>query len=116
MMHLVQESLKKLDLKEFVSGFGIAGSMLGLPDSNLSHTQMIDATRNICRSVEIPVMADGDTGFGNAVNVYHTVRMFEDAGAAGINLEDQIFPKRCGHMDGKMVIDMNEMVENKSSS
>jgi methylisocitrate lyase len=94
-----------------VSGFGIAGSMLGLPDiAILSHTQMIDATRNICRSVEIPVMADGDTGFGNAVNVYHTVRMFEDAGAAGINLEDQIFPKRCGHMDGKMVIDMNEMV------
>lgn len=94
-----------------VSGFGIAGSMLGIPDVGvLSLTQMVEATRNICRAVDIPVMADGDTGFGNAVNVYYTVKMFEEAGAAGINLEDQVFPKRCGHMDGKMVISMEEMI------
>lgn len=94
-----------------VSGFGVAGAMLGVPDvAILSLTQMVDATRNICRAVDIPVMADGDTGFGNAVNVYHTVQLFEDAGAAGINLEDQVFPKRCGHMDGKMVIDVDEMI------
>lgn len=94
-----------------VSGFGVAGSILGLPDiAVLSLTQMLDVTRNICHAVNIPVMADGDTGFGNAVNVYYTVQMFEDAGAAGINLEDQVFPKRCGHMDGKMVIETEEMI------
>ena len=94
-----------------VTGFGVAGAMLGVPDvAILSLSQMVEATRNIARAVEIPVMADGDTGFGNAVNTYHTVRFFEDAGAAGINLEDQLFPKRCGHMDGKMVIEAEEMV------
>lgn len=94
-----------------VSGFGVAGAMLGVPDvAILSLTQMVDATRNIARAVDIPVMADGDTGFGNAVNTYHTVKLFEEAGAAGINLEDQVFPKRCGHMDGKMVIPLEEMV------
>lgn len=94
-----------------VSGFGVAGAYLGLPDvAILSLSQMVEITRNICRAVDIPVMADGDTGFGNAVNTYHTVRFFEEVGAAGINLEDQVFPKRCGHMDGKMVIDADEMV------
>jgi methylisocitrate lyase len=94
-----------------VSGFGLAGSILGLPDvAILSMTQMVEATRNICRRVSIPVMTDGDTGFGNAVNTYHAVQLFEEAGAAGINLEDQVFPKRCGHMEGKMVIPMEEMV------
>lgn len=93
-----------------VTGFGVAGAMLGVPDVGiLSLSQMVEATRNICQAVDIPVMADGDTGFGNAVNVYHTVRFFEEAGAAGINLEDQVFPKRCGHMDGKMVVDAKEM-------
>jgi methylisocitrate lyase len=94
------------------SGYGIAASVLGKPDVGLlSMTDMLNATRNICDVVTIPVMADGDTGFGNAVNVYHTVRAFEAAGAAGINLEDQVFPKRCGHMDGKEVIGMEEMVQ-----
>jgi len=93
-----------------VTGFGLAGSLLGLPDVGIfSLTQMVDATRNICRSVSIPVMTDGDTGFGNAVNTYYAVKLFEEAGAAGINLEDQVFPKRCGHMEGKMVIPMEEM-------
>ena len=94
------------------SGYGIAASVLGKPDVGLlSMTEMLNATRNICDAVTIPVMADGDTGFGNAINVYHAVRAFEAAGAAGINLEDQVFPKRCGHMECKEVIGMAEMVQ-----
>lgn len=93
------------------SGFGFAASYLGLPDIGiLSGTQMLDITRNICSAVDIPVMADGDNGFGNAVNTYYTVRAFEAAGAAGINLEDQISPKRCGHITGKQCISADEMV------
>lgn len=93
------------------TGYGIAASVLGKPDIGLlSFGEMLDQTRNIAQAVQIPVMADGDTGFGNAVNVYHTVQRFEQAGCAGINLEDQVFPKRCGHMDGKQVISLAEMV------
>ena len=94
------------------TGYGIAASLLGKPDAAiLTLTEMLNQTRNICSVVNIPVMADGDTGFGNFVNVYHTVQAFESAGAAGINLEDQVFPKRYGHMDGKEVIPMEEMVQ-----
>lgn len=94
-----------------ITGYGVAASLLGKPDVGiLSMSEMLNQTRNICKSVEIPVMADGDTGFGNAVNVYHAVQAFEDAGAAGINLEDQVFPKKCGHMDGKKVISLEEML------
>ena len=94
------------------TGYGIAASVLGKPDvAILTMTEMLNQTRNICSAVNIPVMADGDTGFGNFVNVYYTVQAFEAAGAAGINLEDQVFPKRCGHMDGKEVIPMEEMVQ-----
>lgn len=94
------------------SGFGFAASYLGLPDvAILSSSQMLDLTRNICQAVDIPVMADGDNGFGNAVNTYYTVKTFEQAGAAGINLEDQIHPKRCGHITGKQIISMEEMVQ-----
>jgi methylisocitrate lyase len=92
------------------SGFGLAASHLGLPDIGiLGFREMLDRTRVICRSVEIPVMADGDTGFGNAATVFHVVQEFEAAGAAGINLEDQVMPKRCGHFGGKQVIEMTEM-------
>lgn len=94
------------------TGYGIAASRIGKPDVGiLSVDVMLDATRNICHAVDIPVMADGDTGFGNVVNVWDTVIRFEEAGAAGINLEDQVFPKRCGHMNGKQVISSEEMVE-----
>lgn len=94
------------------SGYGIAASVLGKPDIGiLTMSEMLTQTRNICSAVNIPVMADGDTGFGNVVNVYHTVKNFEAAGAAGINLEDQVFPKRCGHMDGKEVISIDEMIQ-----
>jgi 2,3-dimethylmalate lyase len=94
------------------SGYGIAASVLGLPDVGiLSMAEMLSQTRAICNAVNVPCMADGDTGFGNVVNVWHTVQAFEAAGAAGINLEDQVFPKRCGHMDGKEVISLEEMVQ-----
>lgn len=95
-----------------ISGFGVAAAVLGLPDIGiLSMRDQINAVQSIAQAVEIPVMADGDTGFGNALNTYHTVRLMEAAGAAGINIEDQSFPKRCGHMDGKAVIPTEEMVQ-----
>lgn len=95
-----------------VSGFAVAGSLLGKPDVGiLSYAEMLNATRYICNAVDIPIMADGDTGFGNHVNTYYTVQGFEQAGAAGINIEDQVFPKRCGHMDGKQVIETSEMIK-----
>jgi len=93
------------------SGYGIAASMLGIPDIGiLSMADMLDQTRRMVQAVNVPIMADGDTGFGNAVNTYYTVRAFEAAGCGGINLEDQTFPKRCGHLDNKTVISMEEMV------
>ena len=95
-----------------VTGYGLAGSYLGKPDIGiLTKTQMVELTRNICNAVSIPVMADGDTGFGNAINLYYAVQEFEAAGAAGINLEDQFFPKRCGHMGGKQIIPFEEAVK-----
>jgi carboxyvinyl-carboxyphosphonate phosphorylmutase len=93
------------------TGYGFAASLLGKPDIGLvTMTEMVNHTRNIAEAVDVPVMADGDTGFGNAINVIRTVKEFENAGAAGINLEDQVFPKRCGHMDGKQIIPMEEAV------
>jgi len=95
-----------------VSGFGLAAAVLGLPDIGvLSLRDQMDAVQSVANAVTIPVMADGDTGFGNAVNTFHTVRLLEAAGAAGVNIEDQTFPKRCGHMDGKSVISAEEMVQ-----
>ncbi len=93
------------------TGFGIAASYLGKPDIGLlTFSEMLDQTRRIVQAVDIPVMADGDTGFGDVVNVIRTIREFETAGAAGINLEDQVFPKRCGHMEGKRIVPLKEMV------
>lgn len=93
------------------SGLGITAAYLGLPDySMLGMTDMAACTARMVAAVDIPVMADGDTGFGNAVNVWHTVRAFERAGAAGVNLEDQVMPKRCGHLDGKQVVSLEEGV------
>ncbi len=92
------------------TGFGIVSTFLGLPDASIiSMSDMAARTASIARAVDIPVMADGDTGFGNAVNVWYTVREFEAVGAAGINIEDQILPKRCGHLDGKLLIEIAEM-------
>jgi len=93
------------------SGFGIAASLLGKPDVGLlSYGEMLDQTRKIIQAVDVPVMADGDTGFGTAVNVYRTVQEFEAISAAGVNLEDQVFPKRCGHLEGKEIVSIEEMV------
>lgn len=94
-----------------VSGLGVAASHLGMPDvSILSMAEMSERTRAIVGATSLPVMADADTGFGNAVNVWHTVKAIEATGASGINLEDQVMPKRCGHLDGKEVITTSEMV------
>ena len=95
----------------FIGGFGTAASLLGLPDVGLlTLTEMADAVGRMARRVSIPVVADGDTGHGNLHNVVRTVREFEAAGAAGILLEDQVTPKRCGHFAGKQVIPAAEMV------
>jgi 2-methylisocitrate lyase-like PEP mutase family enzyme len=95
----------------FIGGFGTSASMLGLPDLNyLTMTEMADAVRHMAARISIPVIADGDTGHGDLHNVQRTVRMFEAAGAAGILLEDQVSPKRCGHFADKQVIPAEEMV------
>lgn len=92
------------------TGAGLANSVLGQPDIGiLSLMENVDACRHLARSVSIPMMADADTGYGNAVTVYHTVQYFEEAGIVGINIEDQVWPKRCGAMRGKDVIDSREM-------
>ena len=94
----------------FIGGFGTSASLLGLPDVGfLTLTEMADAVRRMAQRVSIPVVADGDTGHGDLHNVVRTVREFEQAGAAGILLEDQVTPKRCGHFAGKQVIAMEEM-------
>lgn len=93
------------------TGLGISAAVLGRPDySMLAMSDMVLATQRIAESVEIPVMGDGDTGFGNAVNTWYAVQAFERAGAAGVNLEDQVMPKRCGHLDGKELVSLDEGV------
>src|SRR5262245_52818556 len=95
----------------FIGGFGASASMLGLPDVGfLTLTEMADAVRRMALRVSLPVVAAGDTGHGDLHNVARTVREFERAGAAGILLEDQVAPKRCGHFAGKQVIAADEMV------
>jgi 2-methylisocitrate lyase-like PEP mutase family enzyme len=92
------------------TGAGIANARLGVPDVGIMGlSDNLEACRIIARSIGIPLMADADTGYGNPVTVYQIVRYFEETGIAGINLEDQVNPKRCGHMSGKEVIDKREM-------
>ena len=94
----------------YLSGAGVAYTHLARPDVGLvTLDEMVARAGAITAAVDIPVLADGDTGFGNAINVQRTVRSFERAGLAGIQLEDQTFPKRCGHLDGKEVIGAEEM-------
>ncbi len=95
----------------FVGGFGTSASLLGLPDLNfLTMSEMADAVRRMAARVSIPIIADGDTGYGDLHNVQRTVEAFEAAGASGILLEDQVMPKRCGHFADKRVIPTEEMV------
>jgi 2-methylisocitrate lyase-like PEP mutase family enzyme len=89
----------------FMSGFAVSAARLGLPDTGLiSYAEMLDQGRNICSAVDIPVIGDGDTGYGNMVNVKRTVHGYIQAGFAGIMIEDQRSPKRCGHTMGKEVV------------
>lgn len=93
-----------------VSGFGVAGSLIGKPDVGLLRMKdVLDVTWNIAQAVDIPVMADADTGGGNALNAAWVTERLIMMGAAGMNIEDQLFPKRCGHMAGKEVISAEEM-------
>ena len=93
----------------FVSGYAVSATAIGEPDIGLlTGSEVIDAARRICRSVSIPIIVDADTGYGNALNVARTVRELIHAGAAGCFLEDQQWPKRCGHMQGKKVIPRDE--------
>jgi methylisocitrate lyase len=93
-----------------VSGFGLAGSLLAKPDVGLVDMKdILDATERIVRAVSIPVMADIDTGGGNAINAAAIAEKLIGMGVAGVNIEDQVFPKRCGHMEGKQVIPAEEM-------
>ncbi|GAB6039177.1 isocitrate lyase/PEP mutase family protein [Fundidesulfovibrio butyratiphilus] len=92
-----------------VAGYGTSGSLLGLPDIGLlTATQMLSHYANIISRVDLPVMVDIDTGFGDVNNVIHTVRQVERCGAVALFLEDQTFPKRCGHMAGKSVVSVDE--------
>src|SRR6476646_5005588 len=86
----------------YVTGAGIANMHLGVPDIGLvTLSELADHVRAIAEAVAIPILVDGDTGFGNPINTARTVRMIERAGAAGLQLEDQVFPKKCGHFAGK---------------
>ncbi len=95
----------------YMTGFGTTASLVGRPDVGLlTGSEMVDNARRIAAAVDVPVIADADTGYGNAINVVRTVQSYEQAGAAGIHLEDQVLPKKCGHMSGKAVIPTDEMV------
>ncbi len=93
------------------SGYAISASSIGQPDLGLiSFGELLERARNIINSVSIPVDVDGDTGYGNALNVYWTVKNYIWIDAAGLRIEDQTWPKRCGHMSGKSIISKEEMV------
>ena len=94
------------------SGAAISNSRLGVADIGvMGLAENLDQCRNIVRAVSLPVTCDADTGYGNPVNVHHTVQAFEDAGAVGVNIEDQLSPKRCGHMPGKELVPTGDMVK-----
>lgn len=93
----------------FVGGFSVAATQLGEPDLGyLTQTEMADAARRICRLTERPVLVDADTGYGSPLSVMRTIELWADAGAAGLFLEDQVWPKRCGHMRGKQVVERDD--------
>lgn len=95
----------------YMTGAGVSHSRLGVPDLGLvSFSEMLDQAGRIADSVEIPLIADADTGYGNAINVMRTIRCYERAGVAGCHIEDQEMPKRCGHFDEKRVVPVSEML------
>ncbi len=94
----------------YMTGFGAAASRLGRPDVGLmTLPEMVDNARRIAQAIDIPVIADADTGYGNPINVIRTVHEYEAAGVSAIHLEDQVMPKKCGHMEGKQVVPAAEM-------
>ena len=96
----------------YMTGSGATASLIGMPDVGLlTLTEMVNHARNIVNAVDIPVICDADNGYGNAINVIRTVKEYEQAGVAGIHIEDQVAPKRCGHFEGKQVIPAEEMVK-----
>ena len=96
----------------YMTGFGTSAAYLGRPDVGLlGMSEMVDNAKRIVDAVAIPVIADADTGYGNAMNVIRTVRAYENAGVAGIHIEDQVAPKRCGHLEGKLLVPAAEMVQ-----
>ena len=96
----------------YMTGFGTSASLLGRPDVGLlTMSQMVDNARRIAQAVDVPVIADADTGYGNPLNVIRTVQEYELAGVSAIHIEDQIMPKKCGHMESKQVIAAAEMTE-----
>jgi carboxyvinyl-carboxyphosphonate phosphorylmutase len=95
----------------YMTGFGTAASIFGIPDIGLlTMTEMVENAKRISDAVKIPVIADADTGYGNHLNVVRMVEEYEKAGVAGLHIEDQLSPKRCGHMEGKKLISTEEMV------
>ena len=96
----------------YLTGAGITGALLGMTDLGLiTMTELVQVARNVVMAVRLPVICDSDTGFGNAINTRRTVREFERAGVAGIHIEDQVWPKRCGHFEGKALIPIEEMAQ-----
>lgn len=96
----------------FISGYSVSATAIGEPDLGLlTQTEIVERARRVCTSVNIPIIVDADTGYGNPLNVIRTVRELIDAGAAGCFLEDQQWPKKCGHMRGKRVIDREEYLD-----
>jgi len=96
----------------FITGYSLAATLLGEPDFGLlTQTEVVAASQRICAVVDTPVIVDADTGYGNALNVIRTVHDLQRAGAAGMFLEDQVWPKRCGHMKGKQVIPLDEQLK-----
>jgi 2-methylisocitrate lyase-like PEP mutase family enzyme len=96
----------------FMSGFGVSAARLGAPDTGLiSYAEMLDQGRNICAAAAIPVIGDADTGYGNALNVKRTVKGYAQVGFAGVMIEDQLAPKRCGHTEGKQVVSREEALD-----
>jgi carboxyvinyl-carboxyphosphonate phosphorylmutase len=95
----------------YMTGFGTAASIFGVPDIGLlTMTEMVENAKRISDAIKIPVIADADTGYGNHLNVIRMVEEYEKAGVAGLHIEDQLSPKRCGHMEGKKLISTEEMV------
>jgi carboxyvinyl-carboxyphosphonate phosphorylmutase len=95
----------------YMTGYGTTANLLGKPDYGfLTMTEMVTNAKNMAQAVDIPLIADADTGYGNVINVQRTIAEYEQAGVASIHLEDQVFPKRCGHMNGKQVVAVEEHV------